>query len=67
MSQPILDEFSSDDLTELASDTVRVGRMWAHHGLQIAESALQASAETLQVVARSLGKLAEAFQQRQSG
>ncbi len=37
----------------------RVGRMWAKHGLRVAELALQTSAETLRVTAESLNSTAE--------
>mgnify|MGYP003676393865 CR=1 FL=1 len=34
----------------------RMGRMWAHHGLRVAELALKTSAETLRVTADTLAQ-----------
>lgn len=43
---------------EAIGDIVQVGRMWALHGLRVAELALQTSAETLRVTASAMGKSA---------
>lgn len=52
-------EAISRDISELAEDTYRVGRIWARHGLQIGKAALETSAMTLQIVARNLDRLSE--------
>ncbi|MFK8004529.1 MAG: hypothetical protein AB8H86_33485 [Polyangiales bacterium] len=41
--------------SEAIGDLFRVGRMWALHGLRVAELALQTSAETLRVTASAMG------------
>ena len=43
----------------IADTLFDVGEAWASHGLKIAESALQTSAQTLTSVSKILGTLAE--------
>lgn len=43
-------------VSEAIGDLFHVGRMWARHGLRVAELALQTSAETLRVTASAMGK-----------
>lgn len=43
-------------LQEAFSGLFRVGRLWAQHGLRVAELALQTSAETLRVTAETMGQ-----------
>ena len=43
-----------------------VGEAWAAHGLKIAESALQASAKTLESVSKLLGNLAGELKREQT-
>lgn len=43
-------------LQEALRGLSRMGRMWAHHGLRVAEMALKTSAETLRVTADTLAQ-----------
>lgn len=42
---------------ELVSTAFRVGRLWATHGLTVADRTLQAAADTLETTAKTLADL----------
>jgi hypothetical protein len=49
-------EALQEALQEGFPELFRLGRLWAQHGLRVAELALQTSAETLRVTAEALRK-----------
>jgi hypothetical protein len=52
------------DFEKMARELTAVGMTWAHHGLTIGKSALEASARTLRETAEVLGQLSEKFRAR---
>lgn len=48
-------------LEEALGTLFRVGRLWAQHGLRVAEIALHTSAETLRATADALNESAQRF------
>jgi len=45
------------EIEALLADLVRVGRMWAGHGLTVGRLALEHSARTLELTAGALGEI----------
>lgn len=54
-AQRVLNE-ETEAVEEVLGGLFRVGRIWALHGLRVAELALQTSAETLRVTADTMGQ-----------
>ncbi len=52
----LLDETESA-AAELVGTAFRVGRLWATHGLTVADRTLQAAADTLEATAKTLADL----------
>ncbi|MDH5493982.1 MAG: hypothetical protein OEY14_18675 [Myxococcales bacterium] len=55
------DESHSGPIEDSLAGLFDIGRHWAAHGLSIGKSALQTSAQTLQITADVLGRLGEQF------
>jgi len=53
-------------LEEAVGSLFEVGRMWASHGLKLAEMALETSAKTLHVTAEVLGDASERFEESEA-
>lgn len=50
-------EASASTVTHAVDNLVRIGRIWASHGIGIGRSALAASAETLRLASQTLDEL----------
>ncbi|RLB45282.1 MAG: hypothetical protein DRJ42_30270 [Deltaproteobacteria bacterium] len=50
---------NQESIEDAVGAVFRVGRMWAKHSLQVANLALEASAETLRVTAEALADVSD--------
>lgn len=57
----------SEALQAAMGGLLRVGRMWAQHGLRVAEQALNTSAETLRMSAQAMSEGARRLNEHESG
>ena len=58
-TNPELEKIESN-MREAAGSVVKIGKLWASHGLRIAESALLAAEHTLKETSRALDELHDA-------